>query len=233
MRHLKELPFTWANYITFLFIQYGGKNAKKQESISGETNRSSQSSSKEQHADTGILQRLFAPLFHSWENFKEIFSRERPRRETVAERLREELTRARESLRIIKQRYSLPRPEITLFKLGHEDFLPYSTSEREERHKRSYYAALASFYSTGKSIREILLQVTDPNQLSLEECEMYSLLPLSNEVIYVGGAGGTWLFYVKSEKFPRARLTESREPIGLNTTLGEWTSLSIDRLTSC
>lgn len=114
--------------------------------------------------------------------------------------------KVRENLRNIKTRFSPPRPEFTMFKLGRKRFHPYSTSEAEEESNSSYYVSLASLYSAGENIARTMKDLLTETQLSLEDSEMFSLLPLRKTILYVGKVGPQWLFSIRSEKFPRERL---------------------------
>lgn len=126
----------------------------------------------------------------------------------ISSKKRRELKNA---LRRIRESFSIPKPEITIFKLGAEQFYPCSTSEEEENRPSSYYTVLASLYSAGKNILRGLIKSAKETRFSLEGSQLYCLLPLDGNVLYIGKAKHSWLFSLKSKEFPRERLAIPEE----------------------
>lgn len=128
------------------------------------------------------------------------------REKTVTERLKDEL-------RSVKDAFSTPKPKITAFRLGEQEFHPYSTSEDEEQLDSDYWVSLTSLFSAGRNIVQFF-QSIDPtlSEISLENSEMYSLFPIMGEgILYVGRLGPAAMFSIKSQRFPRDRLNPPDE----------------------
>lgn len=143
------------------------------------------------------------------------------RKRKALDLLKKRKKRIKPALREIKFAFSSPQPEITVFNFGTGKFFPYSTSEEEEQQDSSYFTALAALYSAGRNITKAMKGISSNASQTLEDSEMYTLLPVGRDVLYVGKVAGRWLFSIKTKRFSQELFSPPREDAMIKYTFKE------------